>query len=242
MGNTAILIENADGARIERNRITDFQMGVLIHQGDGSELTRNVISAGPDWNAVAHPGPYGIVNLNGEFVRITGNRISGEAFGILVSDRNGHAGGNVISDSYVGVILCRVPMSLEISGNFISSDHVADGWTIHRNLAVNSSHAAFMVADGACFNELHDNAARGTIGYDVELLGDSCFLGALTPTSFENQVMAASREALLVRDCGYSNLLDGALEIAQDACEPRTCMNVPHPREDPAQPRRRTRE
>ena len=104
-------------------------------------------------------------------------------------------------------------------------------------------HAGFMVADGGCFNELQDNAAWGTAGYDLELLGDSCFLGTLTPTSFENVVIAESGGTLLVRDCGDANYLDGgALELSQDGCPTPTCVPAPRPPGDPSQPRRRTKE
>jgi parallel beta-helix repeat protein len=210
-GNTAILIENANDVRIARNTISGYEGGVLIQNGDRASITGNTISA----------SVMGIVDINGAGALIRDNNVSDVAFGfgIWACDLNGRASHNVVSNSFIGIIACKVPPGgFIIDGVPVGSINSGAGWIIRDNLA-SGNQWGYLVIDGANGNTFANNAASGSAVYDMELSGDSFRFGFLTPMSFNN-VVDARRQNISIKDCGLNNTIRGGLLIdtALDPC------------------------
>jgi parallel beta-helix repeat protein len=210
-GNTAIVIENANNVQIAGNTIAGYQGGVLVQNADRVSITGNTISA----------SVMGIVNINGNDARITDNHVADAVFGfgIWACDLNGRASGNVVSNSFIGIIACKVPFGgFVIGGNPVGSTNSGAGWTIQGNFA-SGNQWGYLVIDGANQNTLTNNAASGNAVYDMELTGDTYRFGFLTPMSFNN-VVDAGPHPITIKDCGLNNEVTGgiAIDVTADPC------------------------
>jgi len=203
-GNTAIVIEDASDVELSGNTISGYEGGVIVQNGDRASITGNTISA----------SFMGIVDINGADVRITDNNVSDavNGFGIWACDLDGRASGNMVSNSFVGIIACKVPQDgFVIDGVAYGSINSGTNWTIHGNFATDNLWG-YLVIDGANHNTLTNNAASGSGVYDMELTGDTYRFGFLTPMSFDNTV-DAGHQRITIKDCGTGNVITGGIPI-----------------------------
>jgi hypothetical protein len=208
-GGTAILIQDAPRTEVVGNKFYEFQYTVLIEKSDHVAVELNLIESSLAWTTGEIPDAYGIVVINGEYARISGNSVSDALFGIWACDLKGTASENIMNENFIGFILCRVPEGSFIlpDGTITGAENSATAWQVHNNVAKNSFDAGYLVIDGANRNHLSNTGAFGNGTYDIELVGDSFRFGFLTPTSRDNVVTVGSYKSLKVKDCGLNNIL-----------------------------------
>jgi nitrous oxidase accessory protein NosD len=197
-GNTAILIENSTAANVESNFIHDWDLGVVVQKGDHVDISFNEIVA---------TTYFAVMVINGRFAHVTDNQISGATFGIWACDLNGHAKRNTTTDSFIGIILCRVPPEYLISGEVVGSEDSATQWHVQTNTSMNNFWG-YAITDGSHDNVLANNAASNNF-IDIEVLGDSEFFGFFTPTAFDNIIAVGSESGIGVHDCGVNTSVNG---------------------------------
>ncbi|PHN04132.1 right-handed parallel beta-helix repeat-containing protein [Flavilitoribacter nigricans] len=207
-GGTGILIQNAPKAFISQNTFTNFGIGILNHHGDRSYITRNTIVGSSAWQTDLASEVHGVVNMNGDRVRIFNNHITNTIFGIWACDEDGLLTGNTTNSNFIGLILCKVPTALPLAdGTIVGSENAGKNWITHHNTANGNYHVGIIVIDGANNNLLIMNKAADNVDADVELAGDTERFGFLTPTSFDNKVISAS--GISIKDCGINNSVNG---------------------------------
>lgn len=203
-GNTAILVENSPDAAVTSNTITGYGAGVIVQNGQRADISGNDIS-------IPSGGLHGITIVNGEFARVESNTISNAVFGIWACDAKGRAAENVVRNSQIGIILCKVPQALIVSGSLVGSEHPANSWHVHEN-DVEGNFFGYAITDGSHDNILANNSASGNF-IDVELLGDSTFFGFFTPSVFDNVIALGDNSAMSVHDCGANTVVSGNANV-----------------------------
>jgi len=219
-GNTAILIQNAADTLVEANFIRRFQYGVILQHAYRTEISRNTIAVSGLWRTGAVPDAEGVMNINGTGTNIHDNRISNAVFGIFASDAGGRIFGNTLTNSAVGLILCKVPYgALEIADEYEGANATATGWIVSQNYA-SGNQWGYLVIDEAHANSLWNNAGAGNLLYDVELAGDSMRFGFLTPKSHDNAVVIGAFRDMKVKNCGANNTVSGGtlVDTSVDPC------------------------
>lgn len=204
VGNTAIVIENAPDVVVTSNIVTGYLLGVIVHEGMRADITGNTLS-------IPAGGLHSVVIVNGEHTRVQDNTIDGGTFGIWACDAKGRATGNTVTNAQVGIILCKVPQALVISGNLVGSDQSATAWHVHKNDA-RGNFWGYAITDGSRDNILANNAASGNF-IDVEVLGDSTFFGFFTPTASDSVIALGDDSGLTVHDCGVSTVISGNANV-----------------------------
>lgn len=222
-GGVGILLENSPSCLIGRNRILDHQNSILMQDAAGTIIKENTIVVTPLWQTGALLEADGIINVNGADVVIEGNDISGGFFGVFASDAGGKLVGNHLHGNYFGAICCCVPEgAFQLpSGATIGSDVSCTNWLITKNKATDSFAAGILVIDGANKNTVKANSGGGNGTYDIELVGESMRFGFCTPTSFQNTVIAAPYNNVVIKDCGLNNKVNGGVQVdtAGDPCD-----------------------
>jgi nitrous oxidase accessory protein NosD len=217
--NCAILIEDSANVEIVENEITKHQVGILIQRGDHARIQGNTIQivSEPDSDRAEN----GVVVINGHYVTIQDNRVTGALMGIFISSQQGDASGNTTWGNVFGVIFCMPSGLYEISGEVVTADSTATGWVFYQNTSVGNSWG-YIVIDGATQNVLVNNSAALNAMYDIELAGDSMRFGFLTPTSHDNLVVQGlNYKGLKVKNCGTNNQVRGHVSLVdttEDAC------------------------
>lgn len=218
-GNTAVLLR-ARGAAVVLNRMTGFQFGVMVEQAEDVKIFANDITISPTWQTGAVFDADGIVVVNGRGARIFGNTVRGATFGIWACDLGGQLWANRCSDSFVGIILCKVPAELyRVDGALTGAAHSAGHWLALLNETTNNLTTGLLVIDGANHNWIESNRSVGNGAYDVELTGDTMRFGFLTPRSFENTFVAGLYPATEVKNCGENNTIRGG-QLVDNTLEP----------------------
>ena len=221
IGGTAIFAENAARSLISDNTITEHEFGVIVQQGDRSEIKNNTIVASSGWQTGDIGIAEGILLVNGDFVDIEGNRISNGFFGVFASDRKGSFTNNELSGNFIGLILCNVPMGIPTpSGEIVGSETNATKWIVRGNRSHDNLDIGYLVIDGANENLLVNNQGGANGRYDIELAGDSERFGFFTPTSRETIVNAGKYTGLVVKDCGVDDIVNGDVELVDTAADP----------------------
>jgi hypothetical protein len=215
VGGAAILLENAAGALAVKNKITDYQFGILLHQADNSFVTHNTVAVHPGWQVGAFAQAGGIFVVNGDNVQVWSNDVSRGVFGIFAADESGTLISNRTHEGFIGIILCKVPAGSIVlpGGEGIGSENSATGWTARLNESRNNFNIGYLVIDGANNNMLEANAASNNAAYDMELTADTFRFGFLTPASFENTVIAAPFDNITIKDCGNNNTVIGGQQV-----------------------------
>lgn len=213
IGGTGILLENSDGAKIFNCKITGHQFSIINEQSNDAVLFLNTIINSNIWATVPGAQAHGIINTNGDRVRIVGNDVSNALFGIFACDHDGLLASNNMHGNYLGVILCKVPaQALALpSGVLTGAEYSAIGWTVRNNFANGNFDVGYLVIDGANNNLLYGNNASGNARVDYEIVGDSQRFGFFTPFAFENEIRAKSGQT--VKDCGEDNVVHGGVKI-----------------------------
>lgn len=219
-GGTAVVLEDAPRAAVGANAIHGYQFGVILERADHALIFGNRIAVDPGWSTGALPEAHGIVVINGQAAQIRDNTVSDALFGVWACDLGGTATGNTLSGSFIGIILCNVPVGdLSISGDFSGSSTPGTGWVVRSNVATGNGWG-YLVIDGANNNRLAGNAASGNGFYDIELAGDTTRFGFPTLTSYENLVSTGGDRSLVVKDCGRDNRVTGAAQLVDTTVDP----------------------
>ena len=218
---TAILLENSDGSAVMRTRISNFQFGILVEQSDQVTMMFNTLVSTSLWQIGAVPTAHNIVVINGKSAYISDNTVSNGVFGIWACDQWGTCERNTVAANYVGIILCKVPLSFQKpDGTITGSQLSANLWKVQNNMANNNFTVGYLAIDGANNNLLVDNNASGNGTYDIELATESNRFGFITPESFENTVIAGAYPNISIKDCGTENNVTGGnqIDISTEPC------------------------
>lgn len=161
----------------------------------------------------------GIVVINGKSVSVHDNWVCGATIGIWVSDENGDASGNTTQGNALGFVLCH-PRGFVISGEVVSADLSATGWTVYENNSVGNMWG-YLVVDGCHHNFLTNNSAALNSMYDMELTGDTMRFGFLVPKSHDNIVVQGLKyKGLKIKDCGTDNQVFGHVNLVDTDADP----------------------
>lgn len=220
-GGTAILIQNSENVIVARNQIMEHQFSILIEEGDKAKIWRNAVQASTDWQTGDLQFVHGIIVANGKKVHVVGNEISNAFFGLWACDKYGKALRNKLQGNYMGVLLCKVPAGNYMlpDGTLVGAEFSGTSWFIGNNHASNNIFAGYVVIDGANSNKLVNNGAADNGRYDIELVGDSERFNFLTPTSFNNTVVAGKHSNVIIKDCGLNNAVIGG-QLVDNALDP----------------------
>ena len=213
-GGAAILIENSPESAVMRNKITNFQFGVLIEKSDRMAIMQNTIKVSGAWQTGQISAALGILIINGKSTYIAENLVSNAISGIFASDQWGTSFQNTASGNFLGMILCNAPKSLVLpSGQVTGSLIPATGWKFNNNTSTDNLNVGYVVIDGANRNILENNNAARNGSYDMELTTDSYRFGFLTPMSYDNTVNAGSFQNISIKDCGRNNKITGGIKV-----------------------------
>ena len=207
-GSTAILIEGSRHVSIEENRITDFQFGVLVESADHSRIEGNDI--GTSSGEILPFTSFGILVVNGFGNQVRDNTVSNATFGIFVSGENGKLLNNTTSDNFVGIMLCKLPVNLQLpdAEEPTGSDGSATRWLVQGNTSTNNTilGIGYLVIDGSNNNTLTNNQGGGNETFDIELtaFGDRLGLKDL-PATYDNVVNAGRHKDVTIKDSGDNN-------------------------------------
>ncbi len=205
---TAVLLENSPHSLVGENSIEGYQYPILLHYSASSTIYENSIVCAMGGTIAESDG---IVNINGDGVRIVDNDVSNALLGVFCSGGNGFFLENKVHQSFVGMILCCVPDGsfLLPGGAIVGSDTSGHHWFVEGNTATGNLHVGYLVIDGANNNLLVNNRASGNADFDIELAGDTNLFGFCTPTCFNNKVIAGRQQGILINDFGLNNTVRG---------------------------------
>ena len=222
IGNTGILVENSPQTSIGRNTILAHQFGILVQEADHTRIYRNTVSTTRAWETGQLFAVYGVVNINGDKVRIVQNDVSNAFFGVWACDREGRYFENTTHDNYIGFILCRVLDTDFVypGGGHSGADASGNNWRVIGNLSNANLDAGYLVIDSANANFLKDNDASNNGTYDIDLTGDTFRFGPLILGSFDNTVIAGQFPNIKIKNCGENNTVVGGnlVDNATDPC------------------------
>lgn len=214
-GGTGILIERSDRVSVENCSIDNHQFSILVEKSNNCNLRENTITSTTAWQTGGVPEAHGIVVINGENAKISGNDVSNAFFGIWACDKNGHYTHNNTHHNYIGLILCKVPAdALTLPDGTTTGAHLsATNCKVLDSNSHDNLDAGYLVIDGARANVLLSNNAGNNGTYDIELVGDSYRFGFFTPTSKNNLVKCGPYNGLSVKDCGMGNVVIGGVQV-----------------------------
>lgn len=218
-GGTGILLQNAPRAMVSENTLENFGIGIANHYGDHSFIYRNKVVGSSAWLSDPAISVLGIVNINGQRVRLFNNETSNAVFGLWACDEKGLASGNIGHSNFIGLIVCKVPPALPLpDGSVAGSDRPGGDWILHHNETNGNFHVGIIAIDGANDNLFVMNRAANNADADIELAGDSERFGFLTPTSVNNRVISGPN--ISIKDCGVNNKVTGGdlIDTALNPC------------------------
>ncbi len=210
-GSTGVAIDGAEDVLVFRTRMTGYQVGVLIEQGNRAKVWSNTIIASSQWQTGEIFDAYGVVVNNGDDTSVLRNDISNALFGIWACDARGTCAFNRANGNYLGIILCKVPQgSWQMpGGQVVGADQSAVQWLTAFNVTQDNFGYGVLVIDGANRSVVASNLATGNGEWDVDFAGDSYRFGFLTPASFDNTFIAGLHPDTIVRNCGTNNAIHG---------------------------------
>ncbi len=205
LSSTAIVIEDSPRVAVRNNRITDLDFGIFVQRGDYAEI---------EGNRIERIAKHGIVVINGQHAQILGNIITEiGVFGIWACDYNGECKYNSMTQTFIGLILCRVSdNSFEMAGEKMDGAYdSANSWQVAFNEA-NDNFLGYAVDERAYNNYLFGNAASGNELYDVDF----------AINSHDNiLVQGPFSGPLLIHVCGDNNQVKGSnVTFSEDSCDP----------------------
>lgn len=205
-GGAAILIENSPESAVMRNKISNFQVGVIIEKSDRMTIMQNTVKVSGAWQTGQVDLAIGIIVINGKSAYLAHNTISNAITGLFASDQWGTSFQNTTSGNFLGMILCNAPKTLVLpSGQLTGSLIPATGWKFNNNNSTDNLNVGYVVIDGASKNILENNNAARNGSYDMELTTDTYRFGFLTPKSYDNTVNSTSFPNVRIKDCGQNN-------------------------------------
>lgn len=197
-------VENSNHVQIKSNNIQAVgYSAIALEQANHASVMNNTITG----NGLCD----GIDVINGDFVNIAGNTISNTSFGIWCCDRKGTCTNNNIQNSFIGIILCKVPAGIFPLGNGTGGAEMpGNNWHISNNSATGNVWG-YLAIDGSYENTLSNNTGGGN-AIEMELAGDSFIFGFFTPTSQDNTVNAGGSNMPVI-DCGLNNVVHGTTPL-----------------------------
>ena len=214
-GATAVLVEDSPRVTVLNNTITDYQFGIIIQRGDRAKVSGNGIYMDP-----AFPGSRGIQLLNGSYIQVIGNEVASGFVGIFLAGTKGQCRNNVVIENVLGVMACKAQDGVfQISGSMEGSKVFASGWHLQDNEAYFNGWG-YLVIDGSHHNFLVNNGGWGNTRYDVELAGESTRFGFVSPGTHNNLVAQGAHKGLVVKDCGFNNLVSGDVILVDNSTDP----------------------
>lgn len=219
-GGTALLVQNSPNTFIADVTAQNWQFGLIAEKSPRMYVGKSTFVGSSQWQTDPSFSCFGIVNVNGERVRVFSNTIQNTVFGIWACDKRGRMIANNFSGNYNGVVLCTVPPnSFPLpDGQFIGSAVSAANWTVSKNDASNNFNSGYEIIDGANRCALWNNTGTGNGIQDYEFAGETPRYGFVAPTSSRN--WAAIKPASSWKDCGDGNRVFGGMEIdlGESAC------------------------
>jgi hypothetical protein len=201
--------------------MNEFQWGVLLHNAHSSTIVGNTIVVNGGWATGDLPECDGVININGNGVRMANNDVSNALLGMFPSGSDGFFMGNNVHGNFIGMVLCKVPGgSFRLpSGAVVGSVVSGNGWHVSGNTATGNFHVGYLVIDGANNNLLVNNAASSNGSpvndfADIELAGETALFGFCTPVCFNNRVIAASHRSIRINDYGVNNRITGGIQYS----------------------------
>lgn len=217
VGGTGVLIQNSPRTKVIKSKITNYQFSIILERSDASSIYFNTIVGSSAWLTGELQQVHGIINVNGDKVRIISNDVSNCFFGIWPCSTNGLATSNYLHGNYIGLILCKVPeQALPLpDGTFIGAEKSSTNWLVTNNNAVGNFDVGYLTIDGANHNTLTNNFASNNVRVDYDFAGDSNRFGFFTPKCFNNT--AYIKRGNTVKDCGDNNTITGGVRIDTNA-------------------------
>ncbi len=221
IGGVGILLERAPKATVYKNRVEEYQYGVVADHSDDAQIWKNTIPSSLAWTSGGLPEAVGIFYMSGDRADISGNDCSRALIGYFVSGTAGKLVNNRAHDGFIGFMLCHPPHEGYIlpSGVYADPEAPANNWTVRNNDARDNANIGYLVIDGSHHNLLQANSASNNALYDIELTGDSYRFGFLTPLSHHNTVKAAPFNNLKIKNCGENNVVQGG-QLVDNTAEP----------------------
>lgn len=216
-GSVGILVENSPGAKLLRNTILHHQFSILFENSNSATAYYNKIVATPLWQTGQLVFVQGIININGQGVRLTSNDISGGVLGIWACSSKGLASGNYLHGNFVGLLLCKAAEnSFKFpDGHLVGSQLSGNKWLVTQNNAANNLDCGYLVMDGANHNLLQSNFASNNTRVDYEVAAESYRFGLFAPKAFDNTLYV--RRGQTVKDCGQNSTIRGGVRIDTSA-------------------------
>lgn len=205
----AIEILNATHTVLSKNTINNFQLGIMVNEGDHTLCWKNEIVGG-----VNFPITVGMGIINGVDIRILQNKITGFGFGFVGGGQDGIIQGNELFGNQTGLSLSNIPPVIETSeGNIVGAKVPPANCSVHNNYAHDNQFAGIELVDGVNNNTLINNRG-GNNAIDLVLDADGFnILGIPTKATFDNFVDVRDNTDFTYVDCGNNNRVKGGVQI-----------------------------
>ncbi len=216
-GGIGILVQNSPRTKILKSKLTNHQFGIVLEKSEATVVYFNTVVTTSLWQSGALENAHGIININGERVRIISNDVSNSVFGIWACDKDGYLSSNYVHGNFLGIILCKVPeQSIPLpDGTLIGATFSATNWLTTNNNAVGNFDVGYLIIDGANGNTLTNNFSSNNARVDYEVVGDSQRFGFFTPQAFNNTIQIRGKQT--VKDCGLNSKITGGVRIDTQA-------------------------
>ncbi|MBK8193782.1 MAG: right-handed parallel beta-helix repeat-containing protein [Lewinellaceae bacterium] len=206
---TCILLENVPDAKIQDNKIYEFQMGIICVNVDNAKISKNYLDG---------PGTgLGIGVVSGAFMLIADNEVFDFDFPIFPSGSYSDVVRNKTHQAFFGIILCQLdvdmPDGINIEGP-VSTNH----FLFSKNESYNCAWGIIAI-DGAFDNVLFKNNTHDNSTYDIELVGESDRFGPpAMPTSSNTTVVSnGNLNNVLIKDCAPGSVIIGGTLVDTNA-------------------------
>jgi parallel beta-helix repeat protein len=199
--NLGIVVQDSSNVSVRNNTIADFDSGIFVHRGDRADISGNLLE---DMR-------FGVIVLNGAQVHVSGNTIRRmEVHGVWLCDAKGQCQFNDISETVVGILLCRLDADfIWPDGSTGAAEQSATQWHVANN-TVHDNFIGIVATDGANRNLINNNDITSSELEDILL--EEEFVeedGTVYPPSFKNIVTLGKYKDVSVWDFGVDNRING---------------------------------
>ena len=201
-GDVGILIQDSPHVIIRNNAFAGLETGIFVHGGDHVEIAGNVFTDIARW---------GFIHVNGAHARVTGNVMDGISNGMFLCSTKGQCYDNAISNTGVGILLCRFGDGWVVwpDGSSDGAAQPATQWHVANN-KIEHTAIGILPTDGAYRNLINNNEISSSADVDILLEGE--FIdedGVFYPAAIENTVTLGKYKNVTVWDFGIDNKING---------------------------------
>lgn len=207
-----LLLENVPDAKIQNNRIYEFQNSIICLDVDNVKISKNYIN-GPGYGL-------GIGIVSGESMLIADNEVFAFDFPLFPSGSNSNIVRNKVHQAFFGIILCQLDVIMPDGSNIegpVSTNH----FLFAHNEAFDSAWGIIAI-DGAFDNVLFRNNSHDNSIYDIELCMETERFGppALPTTSNSTVVSNGNLNGVMIKDCAPGSVIIGGtlVDTNSDPC------------------------